>query len=132
MSAPYGSACTTDWHCVVTVGTGFVQWDPQNRQAVYDLLFIIACAQDHRYDRAARVYLEGGGNHRTFRKSAGTLGNSTCQLIPNDAKGHVDLASHVIHAGDCRECDQRNHQCVFDQILTGVFPVEASEASGKL
>jgi len=39
--------------------TEFVPSDPQNRQAVYDLLFIPACAQDHGRGRAGRVYLEG-------------------------------------------------------------------------
>ena len=56
MSAPYDIACTTDRH-FCSHETEFVPSDPQNRQAVYDLLFIPACAQDHRYDRgrAARV-----------------------------------------------------------------------------
>ncbi len=51
-------------------------------------------------------------------------------LLPSGGEGgadscedRVDIVGHRLHAGDCCEGDQSNHQRIFDEVLT-LFPLD--------
>jgi hypothetical protein len=57
-------------------------------------------------------------------------GERSGPLLPSGGEGGadsceepVDIVGHRLHAGDCCEGDQSNHQRIFDEVLT-LFPLD--------